>query len=187
MQHRVPWMPSHGFPLTLLCAALLPAHQELERKSESANAERRKATDTILDLQRRLADAESTAQRLTAEHARLKDKLEAQRVAAEVRGRGAVGGGRGAAWSRSGAHGMLGRPAGRTLLHVPLRGRRTNACSELAGDAKPMQNASAKLRSAREEAAARQESYDKEASGGRGVCWRKGVARVGCDALKSSY
>lgn len=59
--------------------------QELDRKSEAFNAERRKATDTILDLQRRLAEAESTAQRLQAEHGRLAEKLEAQRAAAEVR------------------------------------------------------------------------------------------------------
>ena len=58
--------------------------QELERKSDAFNAERRKATDTILDLQRRLAEAESTAQRLQAEHARLADKLEAQQRAAEA-------------------------------------------------------------------------------------------------------
>ena len=43
-----------------------PFMQELERKGEAFNAERRKATDTILDLQRRLAEAESTAQRLQA-------------------------------------------------------------------------------------------------------------------------
>lgn len=60
--------------------------QELERKGEAFAAERRKATDSILDLQRRLAEAESTAARLTAEHARLQEKLEAQRTAAEVRG-----------------------------------------------------------------------------------------------------
>lgn len=57
--------------------------QELERKSEAFSAERRKATDTILDLQRRLAEAESTAQRLQAEQGRLTSKLETQRAAAE--------------------------------------------------------------------------------------------------------
>ncbi len=69
------------------CRRPLPpiTSQELERKGEAFNAERRKATDAILDLQRRLAEAESTAQRLTAEHARLQAKLEAQRAAAEVR------------------------------------------------------------------------------------------------------
>ena len=52
--------------LSLSCCLLprVACPQELERKSEAFNAERRKATDTILDLQRRLAEAESTAQRL---------------------------------------------------------------------------------------------------------------------------
>lgn len=77
-------------PLPLLAPLPTPpVHhylQELERKGEAFAAERRKATDSILDLQRRLAEAESTAARLTAEHARLQEKLEAQRTAAEVRG-----------------------------------------------------------------------------------------------------
>lgn len=47
-----------------------PGPQELERKGEAFNAERRKATDTILDLQRRLAEAESTAQRLQVRRGR---------------------------------------------------------------------------------------------------------------------
>jgi chromosome segregation ATPase len=78
------WAP---WQLKASCAGAprpLTSIQELERKSDAFNAERRKATDTILDLQRRLAEAESTAQRLQADNTRLAQKLEAQRQAAEV-------------------------------------------------------------------------------------------------------
>lgn len=53
----------------------------------SPGAERRKSHDALLDLQRRLSDAEATAQQLQAERARLLDKCQQQAKAAEV-GRG---------------------------------------------------------------------------------------------------
>ena len=57
--------------------------EELERKSEAFSAERRKATDTILDLQRRLGEAEAATESTKAEHDRLAGRFEAQRQAAE--------------------------------------------------------------------------------------------------------
>ena len=60
-------------------------NEELGRKGDAFSAERRKATDRILELQSRLVDAESSAQRLQAENAALSDKCETHRRAAEVR------------------------------------------------------------------------------------------------------
>lgn len=58
-------------------------YDELETKSQAFNTERRKATDTILDLQRKLSEAEGTAERIKAEHGRLSLQFDAQRKAAE--------------------------------------------------------------------------------------------------------
>ncbi len=59
-------------------------NEELERKSEAFNAERRKATDSIVDLQRKVSEAESRTQSLEEETKRLGEKVEQQRKAAEV-------------------------------------------------------------------------------------------------------
>lgn len=59
-------------------------NEELERKSEAFNAERRKATDSIVDLQRKVSEAESRTQSLEEENKRLGEKVEQQRKAAEV-------------------------------------------------------------------------------------------------------
>ena len=61
-------------------------YEELESKSQAFNTERRKATDTILDLQRKLSEVEGTAERLKAEHGRLSQQHETQRKAAEEAG-----------------------------------------------------------------------------------------------------
>lgn len=57
--------------------------EELDRKTQSTNQERRKATENILDLQRRLGELESTNDRLKAEHGRLLDRFEQQQKATE--------------------------------------------------------------------------------------------------------
>ena len=129
-----------------------PLLQELDAKSDAFGAERRKATDTILDLQRRLAEAESTAERLKADHARLAEKLEAQRVAAEVRTAAVVG------WMVCQFTCCFFLCTLMLLLncHFLLLSALRHfgaAC---------MQEASARLRSVREEAAVKQESFEKE-------------------------
>lgn len=140
--------------------------QELERKGEAFATERRKATDTILDLQRRLAEAESTASRLTAEHSRLAQKLEAQRAAAEVRcllglGAGcAAGGGRGCALEGC-CRELGGFGGGQQGERRGCRCPASHRSRPPPGGHSP-QDASAKLRALREEAASRQEAYEKE-------------------------
>lgn len=59
---------------------------ELTRKSEAAAAERRRAADSLLDLQRRLSEAEASAWQAEAERARLADRCAQQAKAAEVSG-----------------------------------------------------------------------------------------------------
>ncbi|GAB4815353.1 hypothetical protein N2152v2_002399 [Parachlorella kessleri] len=58
-------------------------NEELNRKSEALSTERRKSHEALLDLQRRLSDAEASVSQLQSEQARLLDKCRQQGKAAE--------------------------------------------------------------------------------------------------------
>ena len=153
-------------------------NEELERKSEAFSAERRKATDTILDLQRRLAEAEGGGQRAQAQAVQQHGKLEQQTKAAEV---GGAWGLPGAGWWGLAWRSCLGLAT--TAPCFPACTRASCGCdgpplaplvqltcctawpsclAACLGMPVRMQEVAARLREVREEAAAKEEQFEKE-------------------------